>query len=312
MLKNSHLQDKNKENSNINESSACIQNIECLINYIRNQHVMIDKDIASLYGVETKVLNQAVKRNIDRFPERFMFQLSKEEATELVTNCDRLKNLKHSSNYPYAFTEQGIAMLSAVLKSKTAVSVSIQIMDAFVAMRHLLLSNIHIASEIQSIKQQLLKSEFHQQEADKRIDELFEKMDLYKIEDNKGIFFQGQIFDAYVKFEALLQTATTSIILIDGYVDITILERLSKKKSGVNVTLYTHPRTSITQVDISAFNAQYPILTLNFTTTMHDRFLIIDNQTLIHIGSSLKDLGKKCFAFEEMDSSLIPIIISHL
>ncbi len=295
-------------NSKDQESKA----IEKLILNIHDQQVMIDYDIATLYGVETKVLNQAVKRNIDRFPDRFMFQLSKEEKDELVTNCDRFKKLKHSSSCPYAFTEQGIAMLSAILKSETAVSISIQIMDAFVAMRHILTNNAHILLELENIKKHLLETTVHQLDADRRIDELFEKFDLYKIKDKKGIFFQGQIFDAYAKFESFLQSATSSIILIDGYVDVTVLERLSKKNSNVKVEIYTSSNSRITQTDIDAFNAQYPTLTIKYTTAMHDRFLIIDNNSLLHIGASLKDLGKKCFAFEEMDSSLIPVILSRL
>ena len=275
-------------NSKDQESKA----IEKLILNIHDQQVMIDYDIATLYGVETKVLNQAVKRNIDRFPDRFMFQLSKEEKDELVTNCDRFKKLKHSSSCPYAFTEQGIAMLSAILKSETAVSISIQIMDAFVAMRHILTNNAHILLELENIKKHLLETNVHQLDADRRIDELFEKFDLYKIKDKKGIFFQGQIFDAYAKFESFLQSATSSIILIDGYVDVTVLERLSKKNSNVKVEIYTSSNSRITQTDIDAFNAQYPTLTIKYTTAMHDRFLIIDNNSLLHIGASLKDLGK--------------------
>ncbi|MBP5524586.1 MAG: ORF6N domain-containing protein [Paludibacteraceae bacterium] len=280
-------------NSKDQESKA----IEKLILNIHDQQVMIDYDIATLYGVETKVLNQAVKRNIDRFPDRFMFQLSKEEKDELVTNCDRFKKLKHSSSCPYAFTEQGIAMLSAILKSETAVSISIQIMDAFVAMRHILTNNAHILLELENIKKHLLETNVHQLDADRRIDELFEKFDLYKIKDKKGIFFQGQIFDAYAKFESFLQSATSSIILIDGYVDVTVLERLSKKNSNVKVEIYTSSNSRITQTDIDAFNAQYPTLTIKYTTAMHDRFLIIDNNSLLHIGASLKDLGKKMFCF---------------
>ena len=185
-------------------------------------------------------------------------------------------------------------------------------MDAFVAMRHILTNNAHILLELENIKKHLLETNVHQLDADRRIDELFEKFDLYKIKDKKGIFFQGQIFDAYAKFESFLQSATSSIILIDGYVYVTVLERLSKKNSNVKVEIYTSSNSRITQTDIDAFNAQYPTLTIKYTTAMHDRFLIIDNNSLLHIGASLKDLGKKCFAFEEMDSSLIPVILSRL
>ncbi|MBR1715345.1 MAG: ORF6N domain-containing protein [Treponema sp.] len=291
---------------------------------IRNQQVMIDRDLAEMYGVETKVLNQAVKRNIERFPERFMFQLTKEEAkdwlqqtelsrSQIVTlksdKDNRGKNIKY---LPYAFTEQGCAMLSAVLKSETAVQVSIKIMDAFVQLRHFLRNNAEIFTELKSIKQHLIDSDIHQKEADKRIDELFDIMDKYHIEDKQGIFFQGQIFDAYAKFESFIQKAKSQIVLIDGYVDLTILERLAKKKKNVNVTIYTDPKTKLTTQDIQKFNAQYPTLTVQHTTKMHDRFLIIDNTVLYHIGASLKDLGKKCFAFEVLDSSLINTILANV
>lgn len=279
---------------------------------IKNQQVMIDRDLAELYEVETKVLNQAVKRNIERFPSNFMFQLSDDEKNELVTNCDRFKTLKHSSSLPYAFTEQGVAMLSAVLKSDTAVRTSIMIMNAFVSMRHFLKSNERVFVELDSIKKHLLESDLHHKENEKRIDELFTLMDKYKIEEKQGIFFQGQIFDAYAKFESFIQSAKKEIVLIDGYIDLTVLERLAKKQKGVNVQLYTDSKTKITSLDVQKFNAQYPTLSLNFTSKMHDRFLIIDNSVLYHIGASLKDLGKKCFAFEILDSSLIPSVLGNL
>ena len=137
-------------------------------------------------------------------------------------------------------------------------------------------------------------------------------MEKYKIEEKQGIFFQGQIFDAYAKFESFIQSAKKEIVLIDGYVDLTVLERLAKKKKGVNVLLYTDSKTKITNLDVQKFNGQYPTLTLNFTSKMHDRFLIIDNSVLYHIGASLKDLAKKCFAFEILDSSLIPSVLGNL
>ncbi|MBR1404613.1 MAG: ORF6N domain-containing protein [Treponema sp.] len=318
---------------------------------------MIDSDLAELYGVETKRLNEQVKRNIDRFPDRFMFQLTKEEAetlrsqfatskdfsrSQIATSKDfsrsqiatlnetedvtlqqdvlrsqfvtsktemRGKNIKY---LPYAFTEQGCAMLSAVLRSETAVQVSIRIMDAFVQMRHFLQTNAQIFAELRSIKQHQLDSDLHQKEADKRIDELFSRMDKYAVDDTQGIFFQGQIFDAYAKFESFIAKAKKDIVLIDGYVDLSVLERLTKKKKGVSVTIYTDAKTKLTVQDIQKFNAQYPALTVRHTAKMHDRFLIIDGATLYHIGASLKDLGKKCFAFEILDPSLISAILANV
>ncbi len=287
-------------------------NIENKILVIRGQQVMLDRDLAELYGVETRVLNQAVKRNIERFPEDFMFMLETFEKNELITNCDRFNTMKHSSVLPYAFTEQGVAMLSSVLKSKEAADVNIKIMRAFVQMRHFMQSNVRLFAEIDSIKKHLLDSDIHHREHDKQIAELFSLMDKYNVNDTQGIFFQGQIFDAYAKFETFIQSATKEIVLIDNYVDLSVLQRLTKKQPGVNVTIYTKTNTPLTAQDIQTFNAQYPTLTLRQTTTMHDRFLIIDNTTFYHIGASLKDLGKKCFAFEILDSSLIPAIMGNL
>ncbi len=256
-----------------------LQNIESKILTIRNQQVMVDRDLAELYGVETKVLNQAVKRNIERFPEEFMFQLNDSEFEVLRSQFVTSKNSKIEKRggrqyLPYAFTEQGVAMLSAVLKSEQAIKASILIMKAFVAMRHFLQNNAQIFTELDQIKR-------HQLESDKKIEELFTKMDKYGVEQVQGIFFQGQIFDAYSFFQKLIQKAKNEIILIDGYVDITVLDRLSKKNSGVKITIYTlqNPKMKnpLTQIDIQKFNAQYPTLTVNYTTKMHDRFLIIDN-----------------------------------
>ena len=287
--------------------------IEDKILVIRGQQVMIDRDLAELYSVETKVLNQAVKRNIERFPERFMFQLTKDEML-LLESCSRSQivtlnekrgrgsNIKY---LPYVFTEQGVAMLASVLKSDAAIQTSIMIMDAFVALRRFLQSNFQVFAEIDSIKR-------HQLESDKRIDELFYKMDRYKIEDRQGIFFQGQIFDAYAKFEAFIQSAEHEIVLIDNYIDLSVLERLSKKQKDVKVTIDTDPKTKLSEQDVQKFNEQYPQLTLTHSTKVHDRFLIIDNKTLYHIGASLKDLGKKCFAFEVLDSAWIKEILKNL
>lgn len=287
--------------------------IENRIFIIRNQQVMIDRDLAELYGVETKALNQAVKRNLGRFPDRFRFQLSENEINELVTICDRLSPLKHSSALPYAFTQPGVAMLASVLTSKTAVDVSVLIMDAFVAMRRFIQNNAQIFVELNTIKKHLMETDLHQLENDKKIEHLLSIMDRYQLEDKQGVFFQGQIFDAYAKFESFIQGAQREIIIIDQYVDLSVLERLAKKQNGVDVKIFTNPRTSLTPQDISVFNMQYPTLTLQYSTTIHDRFLIIDRTTLYHIGASLKDLGKKCFAFEIMEDAqkLIPMIIAN-
>ncbi len=297
-----------------NEISILEENsIRSKIHLIRGQQVMLDRDLAELYLVETKALNQAVKRNIERFPENFMFQLNDTEfenwRSQFVTSNSDKMGLRRP---PYAFTEQGVAMLSAVLKSETAVKVSIQIMNAFVSMRHFLQNNAEIFVELKTMRQHQIDTDVHLNETDKKIDELFSLMDKYNIKETQGIFFQGQIFDAYAKFESFLAAAKKEIILIDNYVDLSIFQRLAKKKKGVNVTIYTDPKTKLTTQDVKTFNAQYPTLTLNYTTKTHDRFLIIDNTTIYHIGASLKDLGKKCFGFSILDSSYIPMILGNL
>ena len=278
---------------------------------------MIDSDLAALYEVETKVLNQAVKRNIERFPEEFMFQLTREEIDSVKSQIVTSRNLfagqeGGTRKLPFAFTEQGCAMLSAVLKSGTAVQVSIQIMKAFVSMRHFVQSNSQIFAELKSMREHQIETDVHLKESDNRINQLFYLLDKYNVNDTQGIFFQGQIFDAYAKFESFIQSAQKEIILIDGYVDLSVLQRLAKKKKNVNIIIYTNPKTKLTAQDIQTFNEQYPTITMNHTTKMHDRFMIIDNKVLYHIGASLKDLGKKCFAFEILDFSFIPDILKNI
>ncbi|MBQ4438004.1 ORF6N domain-containing protein [bacterium] len=293
------------ENEIVPQEISIEKKIENEILVIRSQQVMLDRDLAELYGVETKRLNEQVRRNIERFPKDFCFQLNDTETKELVANCDRLNILKHSSSNPYVFTEQGVAMLASVLKSDIAVAASIVIMRVFVAMRRFLQANAGLFQRLENVEK-------HQFIADKRIDELFDKMDRYKIEDKQGIFFQGQIFDAYAKFESFIQCAEREIVLIDNYVDFSVLERLTKKQKDVKVTIYTDPKTKLSEQDIRKFNEQCPQLTLKHSTKVHDRFLIIDDNTLYHIGASLKDLGKKCFAFEVLDSAWIKEIIKNL
>lgn len=297
---------------------AVQSNIENKIVVLRGVQVMIDRDIAAIYGVETKRLNEQVKRNIGRFPEEFMFQLTREEVDSVKSHFATSRNNMFEGQdggtrkLPYAFTEHGVTMLASVLKSETAVKASVQIVKAFVSMRHFLQSNAEIFAELKFIRQHQLETDVHLRESDKKIDHLFSLMDKYNIDETQGIFFQGQIFDAYAKFESFIQSAKKEIILIDGYVDLSVLERLAKKNNGVTVTIYTDPKTKLTAQDIQKFNAQYPTLTLRHTTKMHDRFMIIDGTVLYHIGASLKDLGKKCFAFEVLSSMIIPAILQNI
>jgi hypothetical protein len=276
-------------------------NIQNRIFTIRGLQVMVDRDLAELYQVETKVLNQAVKRNIKRFPEQFRFQLSKAEKNELVTNCDRFESLKHSTVLPYVFTEQGVSMLSAVLRSETAIKVSIQIMDAFVGMRKFIANNAAIFHRLDSIEQK-------QRLTDTKLDKVFEAIEAKDIKPEQGIFFDGQVFDAYVFVADLIKSARTSIVLIDNYVDETTLMLLAKRKKGCSATVYTHKQSEQLKQDLQKHNEQYPPIEIKTFKQSHDRFLILDGDTIYHIGASLKDVGKKWFAFSKMDKSALAML----
>lgn len=278
--------------------------IENRIFNIRGLQVMIDRDLAEMYKVETKVLNQAVKRNLNRFPSTFRFQLSDKEKTELVTNCDRFENLKHASSNPFAFTEQGVAMLSAVLRSDIAVQVSIQIMGAFVEMRKLIYSNA-------GLFQRLEKMEHKQINADQNFELIFKALESKNQLPEKGIFFDGQVFDAYTFAADLIRSAKNSIILIDNYVNDKTLTVLSKRDAQVQAIIYTGSIGKQLQLDSEKHNAQYPEITIKTIANVHDRFLIIDNKNLYHIGASLKDLGNKWFAFSKMND-LLPQMLTKL
>ncbi len=272
-----------------------LKNIEKRIFTIRGKQVMIDRDLAELYAVQTKRINEQMKRNINRFPLRFCFQLSVNELNELVAKCDRFYKLKHSTSLPYAFTEQGVAMLSAVLKSEIAVNVSIQIIDAFVEMRKTLNQNNLIDFRIDKIERKQL-------ETDEKFDKLFKALENEELKPDTGIFFDGQIFDAYCFVSEIIRKANKSIILIDNYIDDSVLTLLSKRKDGVKIILYTKTISNQLKLDSAKFNSQFDNLEVKLLTEAHDRFLIIDEQELYHIGASLKDLGKKWFAFSKMHS----------
>jgi hypothetical protein len=285
--------------NNANLSNPII--IENRIFNIRSLQVMIDLDLAELYGVETRAINQAVKRNIERFPPIFRFQLTEIELTELVTVCDRFEKLKHSSSSPFAFTEQGVAMLSAVLKSETAVKVSIQIMQSFVEMRKLIGNNALIFQRLDKLERANL-------ETDVKFEQIFKALENNDVTPDKGIFFDGQVFDAYKFVADLIRKAEKSIILIDNYVDDSVLSLFTKRKPEVIFNIYTQQISKQLALDIKKFNTQYePIDVFEFKLA-HDRFLIIDDTELYHIGASLKDLGKKWFTFSKMDSEVLPLL----
>lgn len=263
------------------------------IQIIRGTAVMIDRDLAVLYSVDTKRINEQARRNIERFPDRFRFQLTNEETSQLVAFCDRFKALKHSTVNPFAYTEQGVAMLATVLKSETAVKVSIGIMDAFVEMHRLLESTAGLSQRIESL-------EYRQLKTDHRINELFQFIESHDTPAKEGVFFDGQIFDAYAFISELIRSAKSSITLIDNYVDASVLLLLSKRSAGVSARIITWKVSESLQLDIEKYSRQYAPIEVVESSRFHDRFLIID-ETVYHIGASLKDLGKKLFAFSRMD-----------
>ena len=278
-----------------NKSSIIPKEIRNLIYTIRGKQVMLDSDLAALYQVETKNLNKAVKRNIERFPASFCFQLTEKEVENL-----RFQFGTSSLNYggrrylPYAFTEQGVAMASAILRSDIAVKMSVQIMEAFVEMRRMLISNASLFHRLDNI-------ELRQLEADQKFEEIFKALESDKLHSEKGIFYNGQVFDAYTFVSDIIRKAGSSIILLDNYVDDTVLTLLGKRNDNVTATILTKSISNQLRLDLQRYNSQYPAIDIEIFSDAHDRFLIIDNTELYHIGASLKDLGKKWFAFSRMD-----------
>lgn len=318
-----------------------LENIENLIQVIRGKQVILDRDLARLYGVETRVLNQAVQRNIERFPADFMFQLSKEEfenwksqfaisnkdefsRSQIVTLNDDSKDLRSqfaTSNVnsinltsqivisngrggqrylPYAFTENGIAMLSSVLRSPIAIATNIQIMRAFTAMRRFIAANAQVFQRLEVIEHTQLSLAAHQEEADKKFEEIFRRLDDGSVTQKQGIFYDGQIFDAYVFITERVREAKKRIVLIDNYIDETVFTILDKRTQGTKAKVYTKNLTPQLSLDLEKHNAQYAPIEVEPFDRSHDRFLCIDD-TVYHIGASLKDLGKKWFAFAKME-----------
>ena len=275
------------------------QQIESKILTVRGVHVMIDKDLAALYGIPTGRMNEQVKRNMERFPEHFRFQLTQMERDEVIAICDNLKDLKFNPSLPYCFTEQGVAMLSAVLHTPTAVRISVQIMEAFVQMRHTLAANRQIIQRLETIEHHQLSMSQHQAETDNRLDEVFRLLDEARPAPKQGIFFDGQVYDAYQLVSDLVRKAKKSIVLIDNYIDDTVLTVLDKRKSGVKATVYTKHLTKQLQLDIQRHNQQYAAIEVLTFHKSHDRFLLIDNE-VYHLGASVKDLGQRWCAFSRI------------
>ncbi len=285
-------------NSNIENQIITIDNIKTKIYTIRDLQVMLDSDLALIYGVTTKRLNEQVKRNIERFPESFRFQLNKLEKNELVAKCDHLENLKFSTSLPYVFTEQGVSMLSAVLKSETAIKTSIKIIESFVNMRKFLSSNNELFQKIETLEKRQISYEI---KSDEKFEEIFKAIEEKSIKPKQGIFFEGQVYDAYIFISDLIKNAKKSIILMDNYIDDSVLTLLSKRDSKITAIIYTNNINKQLQLDIKKYNLQYQKIEIKKFTLSHDRFLIIDENEIYHIGASLKDLGKKWFAFSKLD-----------
>jgi len=298
--KTSNIASKDIANCDILPQSS----VESRIFTIRGVQVIIDKNLAELYGVSTKRLNEQVRRNINRFPASFRFQLTAEETAEVVANCDRLNTLRFSPTKPFAFSEQGVAMLSSVLHNSEAVEISIRIMNAFVAMRHFLLSNAQVFQRLDRI-------EYKQLETDHMIEQIFDKLEERSVVPKQNIFFDGQIFDAYQFVSGLIKSAKAEIVLIDNYVDETVLSMLDKRASSVTATIYTKQISTQFQLDIDKHNSQYAPIDVQSFNKAHDRFLIIDDK-VYHIGASLKDLGKKWFAFSLMQDLAPHDLISRI
>ncbi len=276
---------------------------------IRGKQIMLDSNLAGLYNVETRVLNQAVKRNSKRFPLEFMFQLTNKEYEFILLKKDTLRSQsviikdsrgKHRKYLPFAFTEQGVSMLSAVLRSDTAINTSIKIINAFVEMRKFLLTNAAIFQKFDYIENKLLQH-------DKNFDKVFNALNNREITPKQGIFYNGQIFDAYLFVSDLIRSAEKTIILIDNFVDETVLSLFSKNQK-VKVNIYTQNISRQLKLDLIKYNSQYTPIEIKKFTASHDRFLILDDKQIFHFGASLKDLGKKWFAFSKFDSEAIDIL----
>ena len=285
------------------------KDIKSLIYVVRGQQVMMDSDLAMLYQVDTKVFNQAVSRNIKRFPENFRFQLTKEEFDALRSQIATSNGRGGRRYRPYMFTEQGIAMLSGVLRSDVAIQVSIRIMNTFVEMRRFIANNALLFEKVSDIE---LKQLEYQKSTDEKFDKVFKYIEDHA-ESEQKIFFDGQIYDAFSLITSIIQKAQKEIILIDSYVDIDTLNILAKKNAGVDVKIYTYASAQLTNRDAANFNAQYPILTVKRTQVFHDRFIILDGKTAYHIGASIKDAGKKCFGISLInDSGLVAELLKRL
>ncbi len=293
-------------NEELNVVTNEIENIKNLIYTIRGKQVMLDSDVAMLYHYTTKNVNKAMKRNIDRFPEDFCFQLTEDEVENLrfQNGTSSLEKEKYGGRryLPYVYTEQGISMLAGVLKNEIAVQVSINIIRAFVEMRRFIANNGQVFERLANVEYKLLEQAKELSNHEKKFDAVFNELQKDKeTEFKQQIFFNGQIYDAYSLIIDIIKSAKTKILIIDNYIDDSILQMLSKKNKNVEVVILTSQNCNLTKLDIQKFNKQYPSLKISYTNKFHDRFIVIDNKELYHCGASLKDLGKKCFAISKIE-----------
>ena len=283
---------------------------------IRGEQVMLDSDLAKIYHVETRVFNQAVKRNEDRFPSNFRFRLSMEEYRSLISQIvtskeENVENRGGRQKAPYVFTEQGIAMLSGVLRSEVAVRVSVKLMNAFVAMRRALVTIAPVMSRLEAVERRQITDQSRNEE---RFDAIFKAMDGGDFPQQK-VFFEGKHYDAYSFAKKLMRRASKKIVLVDGYSDEVTLDILAQKKGGVEILVATSQKMidrHLTPVAVEKFNKQNPTLAVKAVGAFHDRFLILDDTELYHFGASLKDLGRQYCAVTKMDAQFIPSIMERI
>lgn len=281
------------------------EEIQSRIHTVRGVQVMLDKDLAVFYGVKPIRLREQVKRNIKRFPVDFMFQLTEEEAELMVSQNAIPSRQSLGGSMPYVFTEQGVAAVSAVLTSERAIAVNIQIMRAFVAMRRFIASNAEVFQRLDAVERKQIEDKT---ETDHKFEQIFNAIEERSVKPKQGIFFDGQIFDAHQFVSDLIRTARKSIIVIDNYIDDTVLTLLSKADKKVQITILTRTISKQLTLDVEKYNEQYPAITIKEFHNSHDRFFIIDDKTVYHFGASLKDLGKKWFAFSRFDKDAFKLL----
>jgi hypothetical protein len=271
---------------------------------VRGQQVMLDKDIAALYEVKPIRLREQVQRNIERFPDDFMFQLTESEVDFMVSQ-NAIPSRKHLGGFlPYVFTEHGVAGLAGVLRSSKAAEVHVKIMRAFVEMRKFIQNNANVFARLDSVERRQITFE---SKTEKNFEIVFQALESGE-PPKQGIFYEGQVYDAYTFACELIRKAKKSLILIDNYVDDSVLTLLSKRTKGVSATIYTKGISKQLLLDLEKHNEQYPMIDAKMLKDAHDRFLIIDKKEIYHIGASLKDLGKKWFAFSKFTTGAVDML----